>query len=365
LRVRTPAGEISIAEASLLPHKGHPVVAALLNLRLATKMATFVDSYQLMTTDLDPYLRPHLKLGGTETGRLACSDPNLQNVPRVGPIKLVFQSRWHEQGGTMGLVDLSQAELRVVAMLSGDRQLAKALAEQDVHRYIASMVFGLPQDQITALQRKKSKGVTFGLLYGGSPHGLADRVGVEEAEVVKIVKGFFSAFPQLARWLKTTGDAGVNNLYIETLFGRRRDLSLLMAKEKANSVRRKSVNTPVQSVASDIMLVILQGIIRGLLSNGMKSRTLFTVHDSTIMEIYPGEEMAVIDVVGAAFKRLQNTPLRNMALFPILPILGEFKVADSWAEVESTNEHYDYKMGAEFSSLDGTVSIHYREREAA
>ena len=338
LRDKTPTGAYSVSEAVLQSFAGNPTVSRLLELREFTKARSFITSYGTLVDSLG-YLHPSLRLHGTDTGRLSCREPNLQQVPRTGPIKTLFASRWPE--GRIGLCDLSQAELRVAALLADDRELAEALMSEDVHRFIASRVYRKPPEDITSIERKKSKGITFGLLYGGSPSGLSTRVGVPTTEVVAVLEQFFQTFPGLSRWLERTGQQGVDQGEVRTLFGRRRSLRNLLALEGENGAKRKAVNTPIQSVASDLMLMLLNYVTKTLRARNLHSIPLFTVHDSMLLDIYPGEERKVIRVLEEAFWNLNKVePLRKLNLWGILPILGDYAIGGSWAAVESTNELY-------------------------
>lgn len=364
LTEKTETGQWKTDEATLLDlvERGESSVKYILDYREAVKEQQFAVSYLELTTDEDPYLRPKLNITGTGTGRLSCRDPNLQQVPREGPLKLCFVSRWsiwttknglrqYKIRGKIGLVDLSQAELRVVALLSGDEVLMEALLEGDVHLNIASLVFNKPPEEVTPLERKKSKGVTFGLLYGGSPAGLAHRIGVAVAEVERIVDMFFKVFKKLARWIKNETRKVTSTGLSTTLFGRVRDLNELILREGKKSAARKASNTPVQSIASDCDLIILGECDRWLRDNQCRTRTVLGVHDSIIFDIFPGEEDKLIQAATSGFLKLAETPLGELELWPKLPLVGELVFGNSWAEVESTNINYAPERKYPLSSL--------------
>lgn len=340
LTERTKTGGFSVKESVLLGLADHhPVCKLLLEYRDAAKQLSFLHGYVEITSDAHPYLHPRLLLHGTKTGRLSCTDPNLQQVPRLGPVKLMFRSRW--PGGSIGLIDLSQAELRVGALISGDRVFADALLSEDVHRTIASWVFHKPREEVTAIQRKKSKGITFGILYGGGPGGLAKKTNSDPEEVRTIFKEFFGKFEALKDWLDETKGRAIRDRVVDTPFGRIRDLSGLIQTEGEHSAQRKAVNTPIQSTASDVALCIMDYCIHQLREHEMKSRVLFGVHDSVVLEIHPGELNRVSTIVQEAFIALSATPLSSYDLWGYLPLVGELVVGDTWAAVESTSEFYD------------------------
>lgn len=348
LTEKTPTGQYSVAESALLDlaalHQNHEphitrAVELILEYRaLGKTISTYVDNYNKWL-EFDGKLHPRLLLQGTVTGRLACRDPNTQNVPRSGPIKTVYVSRW--KNGLYFLVDLSQAELRVAALLSNDEKMADALLSGDVHRSMASLAFGLPADDINAIQRKASKAVTFGLLYGGSINGIAGRAGLPTRQVKQVMGVYENEFPDLMNYLEKTRKLGINTQQSVSLFGRTRDLSSIIANEGEWGAERKAINTPIQSLASDLNLVILNTLDSKLRERHLKSRPLFLVHDSIVGEMYPGEDDSLAECVRAGFRALWFTPLAERPLFEKLPIIGELILGPNWAAVESTNENYD------------------------
>lgn len=343
LYVTTDSGAHSVSEPVLQEFKeDHPIVNQLLSYRDLIKEAGFINSYREL--QVDGFLHPKLSLTGTATGRLSCSDPNLQQVPRLGPIKLMFSSRY--QGGYVSLIDLSQAELRVAALLSNDDLLAEALMSEDVHRFIASMVYELPKEEITSFQRKKSKGITFGLLYGGGAKGLAERVGVSQSEVEKVIKVFYGKFKKLSAYLEDQVQIATTLYQSTTPLGRIRNLKLIGEIEGDASVERKAKNTPIQGTASDIMLIIINSVFKAIEDQRLLSKPMFGVHDSSLYDVHPQEVREMTELVQNGFRALNDTPLKDFPLWGTLPIVGEFILAKTWAHAESTNENYAWAEGA-------------------
>lgn len=358
LTEKTKSGGYTIKEQVLLPlAKQYSEVQQLLAYRERVKELTFLEDYAKKTSVDDPYLRPRLKLAGTRTGRLSCENPNVQQVKRTGPIKTLYRSRW--PSGYIGLIDLSQAELRVACLLSGDEEFAAALLSEDVHRTMASKAFHKPPEEITSSERKKSKGITFGVLYGGSAKGLASRMGITPNEVQQIMDALFGNYKRLATWIKETRQKGVDQLFIETPFGRKRDLHSIFYAKGSSDVGRKATNTPVQSTASDVALLIMDGTSTATIAKKMKSRVIFGVHDSVLSDIYPTEPEEMAYAVRASFRNLWNTPLADYPLWPHVPLTGEFIIGKSWAAVESTNENYDKDLNLIFpcSSHDESIPM--------
>lgn len=194
---KTKTGKPQLTEAVLLSMaQRHPELNLILVYRERYKFLTgFLDSMLEKTQDDHPFLHPFQDFKGAKTGRSSMKDPNLQQVPRIGPLKLAFQSRW--AGGGMFICDLSQAELRAAALLSGDEQLIRSLLAADPHRANAAIVYQKAPEDITSAERKRVKGVVFGLLYGGGAGGLAKRVGVSKDEVLRVMDSFFGQYPSV------------------------------------------------------------------------------------------------------------------------------------------------------------------------
>jgi len=209
------------------------------------------------------------------------------------------------------------------------------------------MLFGRPMEDITSGQRKFSKKITFGVLYGGSVRGLAYRSGFEPNEVAAVLEVFNEEFPQLSAWLRAQREAVEFDASIATLFGRRRDLSAELNERGASDAARKAINTPIQSLASDLMLVVLREIEQQVLERDLNSYPLFGVHDSLILEVYPGEEEELLEVVQLGFEAIAETPLRDLEMFKTVPIIGEAAIGESWAAVEETNEGYGAEVTRE------------------
>jgi DNA polymerase-1 len=379
----TDAGKYTVKESVLLGLvEDYPKVQTLLDFRAVQKTLTgFFQGYLEMTTPEHPFLHPDQDLRGAETGRTSMKRPNLQQVTRTGPSKTIFKSRWYRDdtgkvwnildfiqrygvqrtlreiahgrlacAGKFGLIDLQQAELRAACLISNDMVMAQAIRSGDPHRYAASIAFHLKPEDVPADKRKKVKGVVFGKLYGGSSAGLAKRIGIGVSEVEEVDRAVFGAFKTLAAWLKQIKRFGVDNLYVEDVFGRRRDLSELMYFEGASSVARKACNTPIQALASHMAMTILTETSINCRTRGLLSAPLFGIHDSTLLDLHPDEsELEIHACVQDAFYSLNYTPLKSLPMWEYLPIEGELVIGGGWAEVESTSDYYDKDNNHYFS----------------
>lgn len=344
LTEKTPSGNYSVAQGVLEQIK-HPLVEEYLEYKAKLNI---YQKYILPYTNLEEYhLRPNIKLWGTETGRLSCSDPNVQQIPNRSNFKGIFRSRF--KNGYIGTIDLDRAELGIAALLSGDRAYAEALTSQDFHRLVAAKTFNLEFDEVTKHQRFIAKSVNFGgVLYGGSARGIANRIGVEEESVFAIQEWYKEAFPVLTKWIDDQKVLAQRTKQVTTYFGRTRYLHGL----NYGQVSRFGVNTAVQSVASDVMLFIVVQLSIYMRIEKLKSKILFPVHDELLLDIHPNELEEMEKLLQAAFRAILQTSLGKLELSSILPISGTLEYGDSWLELKS--DKYTPNGTLFISSLGGS-----------
>jgi len=351
---KTEKGAYSVSESVLLKLEEYPQVQQLLEYRAASKQLSFIQSY--IELGQNGYVHPRLKITGTATGRFSCEEPNLQQVPRSGPLKSIFIPRYDY----IGLMDLSQAELRIAAMITQDSTLSAALETGDPHREIAAALFRKRPEDVTSAERKASKKTTFGLLYGGSIQGLAKR-NHGEAELIRQVQSTFrEQMPSLWSWIQSRE---YSSNQIVTMFKRTRDISSIALTDPSAAVRRK-INTPIQSAASDCLLWIGATADETFCSLGMRTRVYFPIHDSIYLDIPADEIEEVIRILGQAFRNLKEEgpkPIRESKL----PIIGEGTFGKSWSRCESTNEEYSPEVSVKFSThvINGILSVERRSQE--
>lgn len=338
LTEKTPTGKFSVSEPTLAAFRGqYPVLDSYFEHKDLEHNLSFLVSYAELKGP-DKRLHPKFNLTSTATGRSSMNDPNLQQVPRVGPIKCSFRSRF--DGGYFGLIDLDQAELRIAAMIADDELLAQTILSEDVHRELAAVYFDKPAEEVSAKERKASKPITFGLLYGGSTKGLSERSGLPEAQVAKGVSLFYKRFTKLNEFIETQKYLAVETGQSSTPLGRIRSLKDLIDEEGERSAERKGINTPIQGTASDVMLVIINSVFRQIEKAKLQSGVIFGVHDSSAHDVHPKELDPYVAIVRQAFRELGDTPLGDFRLWKHLPLTGEFIIGDTWASVESTNEEF-------------------------
>ena len=316
-----------------------PMLLSIIYLRrIKSRISTFFDGYKELL-QYDGKIHPRLLLHGARTGRLSSVSPNIQNVPRKGLIKTFYKSRW--EGGFFGLIDLSQAELRMMAIMSNDQAFIANLMFDDAHTANAAMCLDKKPEDVTKTERKASKAITFGLAYGGSPKNLAKRAGLDVKLVQKVADAMERSFPMLMGWMEFKKQQAMDDLEATTVFGRTRRYNETKAIGGLGAVKRQAVNTPAQSTANDINLIVLRGLARRLKAVGAKSFPMFLVHDSTAIDIHPDELEMVARFVQEAFTDVWDTPIARLRAFKVLPIEGDLEISTTWAGCESTNEFYN------------------------
>jgi len=256
-------------------------------------LGTYVEALPLLVNPVTGRVHTRLHQAAVATGRLASSDPNLQNIPvRTQEGRAIRGAFVPEPGWVMLDADYSQIELRVVAALAQDPVLLGAFeAGEDIHRRTASEVLGLPMDEVTGDQRSAAKAVNFGLLYGQGAFALAGNLGITLKEAKGFIERYFERMPKVAQWIEGTKELALKEGLVRTHWGRIRRIPELEAASqnlKATGLR-EAVNTVVQGTAADIMRRAMVRLHRALQSEGLRARLLLQVHDELLVEAPPEE----------------------------------------------------------------------------
>ncbi|MCR5017611.1 MAG: DNA polymerase I, partial [Bacteroidales bacterium] len=230
----------------------------------------------------------------TATGRLSSSNPNLQNIPvrteRGKEIRKAFIPG--SPDGIIVSADYSQIELRIMAHLSCDEHLVQAFREgRDVHAATAAKIFGVPVEEVTREQRGRAKTANFGIMYGISSFGLAQRLGMGRKEAKALIDDYFRSFPAIESYIQTCMEFARENGYVETLFGRRRYLPEINASNATIRAlaERNAVNAPIQGTAADIIKLAMIEVDNRLADAGLRSRMVLQIHDELLFDAYPDE----------------------------------------------------------------------------
>ena len=264
----------------------------------------------------------------TATGRLSSSKPNLQNIPirteRGKEIRKAFVPG--SPDGVIVSADYSQIELRIMAHLSCDSHLINAFREgQDVHAITAAKIFGVPLEEVTADQRRIAKTANFGIMYGISSFGLAQRLHISRAEAKKIIDDYFANFPAISSFIEDTLTAARETGYVETIFGRRRYLPDINSKNGTvrSLAERTAVNAPIQGTSADIIKMAMINVERRLKAEGMRSRMVLQIHDELLFD-------AVADEV-ETLERIVREEMENVTVLSV-PLTVECNHGSNWLE---------------------------------
>ncbi|MHB8933341.1 MAG: DNA polymerase I [Bellilinea sp.] len=331
-RKKTSSGHFSTS-ADVLEgiRKDHPVVSTILDYReLAKLKSTYVDTLPQQVNPRTGRVHTSYNQTGSVTGRLASSDPNLQNIPtRTDTGRLVRNAFVAGDGKQLLAVDYSQIELRIVAHMAEDEAMLAAFrAGQDIHAATAAAIQGVPLDKVTKDQRRRAKAVNFGLIYGMSAFGLSRSTDLTLGEAENFVKAYFEQFPGVKRYLDGTRKLAAQQGYVETMLGRRRYFPNL--KNPVNQAlrareEREAINAPIQGTAADIMKIAMVHLQPALARAGLASRMLLQVHDELVLEVPTGERDQTIKVVREV---MENA-------YPLsIPLLTEARWGHNWGNLK-------------------------------
>ena len=307
----------------------HPVVQMILDYRAAGKLkSTSADKLPACIDPATGRVHTHFSQAMTETGRLASSDPNLQNIPvrteRGKRIREAFVAR--DENHLLMSADYSQIELRLVAALSGDKAMLEAFAQgADIHTETAARVYGVMPGLVTSEMRSKCKMVNFGIIYGISAFGLSQRLGVPRKEAADLIASYFREYPGIKAYMeKAVADAREKG-YAETVLGRRRTLRDISSRNATvrQAAERNAINTPVQGSAADLIKIAMVRVHRALRAAGLKTKLVLQIHDELLLDMPREEEEPVRAIVRDA--------MVNALDFGV-PLEVEIGVGRTWLE---------------------------------
>ena len=289
---KTASGHYSTSAAVLDELKGkHPVVDLLLEYReLAKLKSTYLDALPQEINPRTGKVHTSFNQTGSVTGRLASSEPNLQNIPtrtELGrKVRLGFVA---SEGHTLLSVDYSQIELRIVAHMAGDRAMLEAFREgQDIHATTAAAIYDIPLNEVTKDQRRHAKAINFGLIYGMSSFGLSRSTDLTLGEAENFVKDYFEHFPGVKKYLDNIRNLAARQGFVETMLGRRRyfpNLANPVNVMMRNREEREAINAPIQGTAADIMKIAMIKVDETLRSSKLRARLILQVHDELVLEV--------------------------------------------------------------------------------
>jgi DNA polymerase I len=333
---KTTSGHFSTAADVLEDMRGqHEVIDLILEFRELSKLkSTYIDALPLQINPETGRVHTSYNQTGSITGRLASSNPNLQNIPTRTEIGHRVRNGFVASSGKVLLsVDYSQIELRIVAHMSGDQAMLNAFhAGMDIHAATAAAIYGQTVNQITKEQRRHAKAINFGLIYGMSSFGLSRTTDLTLAEAENFVKAYFNQFPGVKKYLDNVRLQAAQQGFVETLLGRRRYFPNLQNQSNANirnREEREAINAPVQGTAADILKLAMIHIQPALDKAGLKAHMLLQVHDELVLECPQEEIKATAKVVQSV---MENA-------YPIsIPLLTEARWGIKWGDLNPLTE---------------------------
>ena len=326
---KTKRGQYVTSEEVLqqLRHK-HEIVELILDHRgLKKLLGTYIEALPKLINPRTGHIHTSFNQTITATGRLSSSDPNLQNIPIRGEDgKEIRKAFIPEPGCLFFSADYSQIELRVMAHLSGDEQMIKVFREgKDLHAATAANIYKKPIEEVTRDERTKSKRANFGIIYGITVFGLAERLDIPRDEAKMLIDGYFDTFPQVHQYMEESKEIARKQGYVTTLFGRRRYLPDI---NSANSVvrgfaERNAINAPIQGTAADIIKVAMIRIFNRFKKEGIQSKMILQVHDELNFSVYPEEKEKVERIV---LEEMQG------AFEMKVPLVADSGFGENWLE---------------------------------
>ena len=281
----------------------YPVVDDILQYRAVTKLkSTYADGLAAYVAK-DGRIHTSFNQTITATGRISSTDPNLQNIPMKTEMgKKIRKAFIPAEGLLFADADYSQIELRILAHMSGDKELIDAYKEnEDIHRITASKVFHTPFEEVTPLQRRNAKAVNFGIVYGISSFGLSQGLSISRKEAAEYIEAYFRTYPGIKAFLDRLVADAKKNGYAETMYGRRRPVPELKSSNfmQRSFGERVAMNSPIQGTAADIIKIAMIRVWEALRREKLRSRLILQIHDELLIETLPEEEERVVELLGA------------------------------------------------------------------
>ena len=326
---KTPGGAMSTNVEELKKVKNqHSVVAYILQYRKLLKLKTgFVDALPRMINSKTGKAHPHFHQLGTETGRMSCSDPNLQNIPVKGELGRAIRKCFVAEAGFCLLsADYSQVELRIAAWLANDKTTAELFKQgKDIHTQTASRLFNIKEAEVSKSQREFAKTLNYAILYGMGANGLARRTGIERKKAKDFIERYFTEFKELANFVEEQKAKARETGFSQTYFGRKRFLNEINSSDSRSRAQaeRIAVNMPVQGTCADIMKMAMTALA------GIDTRLILQIHDELLFEIKR-------DKIKECAKKIKDI-MENIVKDKVF-LAVDIKVGDNWGEMEKVGE---------------------------
>lgn len=300
---RTKKGAYSTTEEVLEKYRAQwPIVDIILKIRALRKLlTTYIDALPRLVNPSTGHIHTSYNQTVTATGRISSTNPNLQNIPiRSDDGREIRRAFIPDPGCVFLSADYSQIELRLIADMSGDSEMVGAfLSGDDIHRATAAKVYHTPIEEVTDTQRRNAKTANFGIIYGISAFGLAERIGIPRVEAKDLIAGYFRTYPGIKEYIDSSVEKARTDGYVTTIMGRKRYLPDINSRNAVvrSYAERNAVNAPIQGSAADIIKKAMVDIHREMSARGMRSSMIMQVHDELNFNVVPDELAEVQDIV--------------------------------------------------------------------
>ncbi len=313
----------------------HPLPAKIIEYRQYAKLkSTYIDGLRAMICPRTGRVHASFNQVVTATGRLSCSDPNLQNVPVRTEEGRAIRSAFVAPAADWVLLsaDYSQIELRVLAHFSQDTGLCEAFRrDEDIHTAVAAEVFGVPMDQVTPEMRRRAKTVNFGVIYGQTPFGLAKQLRISKEEAAEFIEAYFNRYPGIDRFLAQVLEDCRRRGYVSTILGRKRFVTGIRPgfTRQRNLPERTAINTVIQGSAADIIKKAMLRVYKRLHEEASPARMILQVHDELVFEC---PEEALSQTVAIVKEEMENVMTLRV------PLKVDLAWGKNWADLQPVGE---------------------------
>lgn len=326
---KTKTGQFKTSEDELekLRHK-HPIIEKILEQRgLKKLLSTYIDSFPLLINPTSGKLHTSFNQTVAATGRLSSTNPNLQNIPIRDDMGREMRKVFIPDEGCLFVSsDYSQIELRIMAHLSGDKNMVDAFNHgEDIHAATAAKIFKIPITDVSSDMRSKAKTANFGIIYGITPFGLSERMSIPRSEAKELIDEYFSTFPDVKNYMDLSIEKARANGFVETVFGRKRYLPDI--NDRNGNVRgfaeRNAINAPIQGSAADIIKIAMVRIFKRFSDEGLRSKMILQVHDELNFNVFPDE-----------LEKVKKIVIEEMeGAYPLqVPLKTDFGYGHNWLE---------------------------------
>lgn len=326
---KTKTGQYSTSEDVLEKIRSkHPIIGKILDYRgLKKLLSTYIDSLPLLISPVTGKVHTSYNQTVAVTGRLSSTNPNLQNIPiRDAQGKEIRKAFIPDAGSLFLSADYSQIELRIMAHLSGDKNMMEAfISGHDIHTATAAKIYKIPLDEVTTEMRRKAKTANFGIIYGISVFGLSDRLGIPKGEAKELIDGYFNTYPDVKKYMDASIQRAKENGYVETLLGRKRTLADINSQNSIvrGFAERNAINAPIQGTAADIIKIAMVRIQNRLEKENLQACMTMQVHDELNFTVPTNELEAVKKIVVDEMEQ---------AIQLSVPLIADCGVGDNWLE---------------------------------